>query len=178
MKTVTLKDKSFKLCIPESDIRKAVTKLAEKINRDFIDRRPVFLVILNGSFVFAADLLREIDLCCEITFVKLSSYAGTGSTGEVKNLIGLDVSLNNRDVVILEDIIDSGITMEYMLNTLKTHLPASVSVATLLLKPDALVREVKIDYVGISIPNDFIVGYGLDYDGLGRNLSDIYKIIP
>ena len=178
MKTVTLKDKSFSLCIHQAEIRKAVTKLAEKINRDYQGRRPVFLVILNGSFVFAADLLREIDLSCEITFVKLSSYAGTGSTGEVKNLIGLDVSLNNRDVVILEDIIDSGITMEYLLNTLKTHLPASVSVVTLLLKPDALVREVKADYVGISIPNDFIVGYGLDYDGLGRNLSDIYKIIP
>jgi hypoxanthine phosphoribosyltransferase len=177
MKKVTLNDKSFELSIPYGEIQLAVNSVAEKINKDYALRDPVFLVILNGSFMFAADLLKKIEFNCEVSFIKLSSYSGTHSTHKVRELIGVDKNLKGRNVIILEDIIDSGITMEYLLDELKKAEVEDVRIATLLLKPDALIKNIHIDYVGISIPNDFIVGYGLDYDGLGRNLPDIYKIM-
>jgi hypoxanthine phosphoribosyltransferase len=127
--------------------------------------------------MFSSDLLKQIDLDCEVSFVKLSSYSGTQSTQQVKKLIGLNEQVKDRPVIILEDIIDTGITMENMLAELSAYSPSAVAIATLLLKPDALIKKINIDYTGIRIPNDFIVGFGLDYDGLGRNLQDIYKIV-
>ena len=178
MKRVTLHDKTFELSIPERDILQAVDHVAAQINKDYAGCEPVFLIILNGSFMFAADLLKKIDFNCETSFVKLSSYAGTESTHCVRELIRIEENLKGRRIIVVEDIIDSGLTMEYLLGELKKVQPADVSIATFLLKPDALTRDIRIDYVGIKIPNDFIVGYGLDYDGQGRNLPDIYKILP
>ncbi len=177
MRTVTLKDKTFALSIPSATVQKAVDDLALRLNEDLKGKIPLFLVILNGSFMFAADLMKRVNLNCEISFVKLSSYAGAHTTGEVKQLIGLSEDLKNRDVVILEDIIDSGITMEHLLEQLSEKQPASVRIVTFLFKPEAFQKSFPVDYIGLSIPNDFIVGYGLDYDGLGRNLPDIYKIV-
>jgi hypoxanthine phosphoribosyltransferase len=177
MQTITLKDKEFSLSITSEEIQKVVARLAGQINTDLAGTRPIFLVILNGSFMFAADLLKKIELECEITFVKLASYSGTKSTERIKKLIGINEDLKGRTVVILEDIIDSGFTMEDMLDQLKELEPAMVKIVTFLFKPEAFSRHYKIDYIGLSIPNDFIVGYGLDYDGLGRNLPDIYKIV-
>ncbi len=177
MKQVTLHDKTFELSIPAEQIQKAVGEVAAQINRDYQGSNPIFLIILNGSFMFAADLLKQITFNCETSFVKLASYSGTESTHNVRELIGLDESIRGKRIIILEDIIDSGITMEHMLESLKAFKPADVRIATFLLKPDALTKDIKIDYVGIKIPNDFIVGYGLDYNGHGRNLSDIYKIL-
>ncbi|MDZ7743427.1 MAG: hypoxanthine phosphoribosyltransferase [Bacteroidota bacterium] len=177
MKKVQVRDKEFALYLKEKQIQKAVDKLAGQINKEMHGKVPLFLVVLNGAFVFASDLLKKIKLDCEISFVKLSSYAGTKSTNTVRELIGLDRVLKDRTVVILEDIIDSGITMEYTRHKLKGLEAADVRIATLLFKPDAFKKDYKIDYVGIEIPNDFIIGYGLDYDGFGRNLPDIYKIV-
>lgn len=177
MTTVKLHDKTFSLSIPSDDIQKAVDALAEKLNLDFAGSTPLFLVILNGSFMFASDLLKRMKMNCEVSFVKLSSYSGTSSTHEVKQLIGLNEDLKGRTVIILEDIVDSGITIERMLEQLRSFEPAEVRVVTFLFKPKAFTKDFKIDYVGVEIPNDFIVGYGLDYDGWGRNLPDIYKIV-
>jgi hypoxanthine phosphoribosyltransferase len=152
--------------------------MAEKMNADFEGKNPLFVCILNGSFMFAAELFKRIDLIqAEITFVKLASYLGDKSTGEVKQLIGLNENIEGRTVVILEDIVDTGITIENILEQLKKLNPAEIKIATLLLKPDALQKEVQLDYVGLEIPNDFIIGYGLDYNGLGRNLINIYSVI-
>jgi len=177
MQTVTLKDKTFSLSLPASEIEVAVKALADQINLDMQGTTPLFLVILNGSFMFAGDLLKKINLQCEVSFVKLASYSGNQSTGSVKKLIGLNEDMKGRNVVILEDIIDSGITMEHLFEQLKEMQPASVKIVTFLFKPKAFTKSFPIDYIGVSIPNDFIVGYGLDYDGLGRNLPDIYKIV-
>lgn len=177
MKTITLHDKTFELSIPAEKIQQAVSNVAAQINKDYTGGEPVFLIILNGSFMFAADLLKKIDFNCETSFVKLASYTGTESTHVVRELIGLDESIKGRKIIIVEDIIDSGLTMEYLLKELKKFEPEDVRIATFLLKPDALSRDIDIDYIGIKIPNDFIVGYGLDYDGQGRNLPDIYKIL-
>lgn len=177
MQTVTLKDRTFSLSMTAAEIQNAVANLADQLNRDMQGSTPLFLVILNGSFMFAADLMKRITLPCEVSFVKLASYSGNQSTGAVKKLIGLNEDMKGRDVVILEDIIDSGITMDHLLEQLKDQAPASIRIVTFLFKPNAFQKSFPIDYVGISIPNDFIVGYGLDYDGLGRNLPDIYKIV-
>jgi len=177
MKRVTLHDKTFELSVPAEKIQQAVNRLAQQINCDYSGSQPVFLVILNGSFMFAADLMKQIDFNCEVSFVKLSSYSGTESTHKVRELIGVDESIKGKRIIVVEDIIDSGITMEHMMNELKKVEPEDVRIATFLLKPDALAKDISIDYIGIEIPNDFIVGYGLDYNGLGRNLPDIYKII-
>ena len=176
MKTVTLHDKKFGLCISSAEIQAAVDRVAQAIIEDMKDSCPLFLVVLNGAFMFAGDLFKRINFDCEVTFMKLTSYEGTESTGKVKKLIGLSESIEGRDVIIIEDIVDSGITMENMLIELFALRPASIRIASCLFKPAAFTKQFKIDYVGFSIPNDFIVGYGLDYDGLGRNLPDIYKI--
>lgn len=177
MKRIQLLDKEFVLSIPASDIKRAIWDMAMKINRDLHDKNPLMVCILNGSFMFSADLMKLIEFPCEISFVKLSSYHGMESTGEVKQLIGLNENVEGRTVVLLEDIVDTGVTIENLVRQLKTQNPADVKVATLLFKPEACTRDIKLDYVGLEIPNDFIVGYGLDYDGYGRNLPDIYTVV-
>ncbi|OJU54921.1 MAG: hypoxanthine phosphoribosyltransferase [Bacteroidales bacterium 45-6] len=177
MENVKIKDKEFALFIPETKILEQIGRVAEEINRDLADKNPLFVCVLNGSFMFAADLMKRVNISSEISFVKLSSYKGTSSTGKLKELIGLQEDIEGRSVVIVEDIVDTGHTMVSVIEQLKQKNPADVRVATLLYKPNALKVELKLDYVAMEIPNDFILGYGLDYDGYGRNLSDIYKIV-
>ncbi|MDN5292101.1 MAG: hypoxanthine phosphoribosyltransferase [Anaerophaga sp.] len=177
MKRIRLLDKEFALSIPASDIKKAIWEMAIKINSELRDKNPLMICILNGSFMFSADLMKLIDFPCEISFVKISSYQGMGSTGEVKQLIGLNEEIEGRTVVLLEDIVDTGVTIEKLVDQLAAQNPKEVKVATLLFKPEACKRKLNLDYVGMEIPNDFIVGYGLDYDGYGRNLPDIYTVI-
>ena len=154
-----------------------VKAVAERINTDMADKNPLLLAMLNGSFVFAADLMREITVPCEISFVKMSSYQGTSSTGKVKQLLGLNEDIKGRTVIIVEDIVESGLTLKTLLETLKEKEPADVQICTLLFKPDCLQVPLDIKYVAMEIPNDFILGYGLDYDQQGRNLRDIYTVV-
>ncbi|MCW0483170.1 hypoxanthine phosphoribosyltransferase [Gaoshiqia sediminis] len=178
MANITILDKEFELFIPYEKIRSVVEKMSDEMNAKLEGKNPLFLCILNGSFMFAAEIYKRITLLdAEISFVKLASYAGTSTTGDVKELIGLNEHLEGRTVVVLEDIVDTGITIAKVIDQIKSKNPAEVQVATLLLKPDALQNEVQLDYVGLEIPNDFIVGYGLDYDGRGRNLIDIFKVV-
>jgi hypoxanthine phosphoribosyltransferase len=177
MKTIKVHNKEFSKFIDASQIEKAVETIANQINTDLAGKNPLFLVVLNGAFMFAADLLKKITIPCQISFVKLSSYIGTSTTSVVRELIGLDEVLTGRAVVIIEDIIDTGITMGVTIEKLKKLEASEVRVATLLFKPDAFRMNYEIDYIGMEIPNDFIVGYGLDYDAHGRNYPDIYKII-
>ena len=176
MSRVTIKDKTFQTSIPEDEILKHVKAVAERINHDMADKHPLFLAVLNGAFVFAADLMRFITIPCEISFVKLASYQGTTSTGTIKEVIGINEDLSGRTVVIVEDIVESGLTIKRMMEQLGTRNPASVQVCTLFFKPDRLKEDLKLDYVAFSIPNDFILGYGLDYDQQGRGLKDIYTL--
>lgn len=176
MATIDIKDKTFETLIPEEEILRRVKVVADKISNDLKGKNPLLLGVLNGSFIFAADLMRMLTIESEISFVKMSSYEGTESTGNVKKLVGLNENIEGRTVVIVEDIVDSGLTMERMLEYLKDFKPAEIRICTLLLKPENLRRKLDIDYVAMEIPNDFIVGYGLDYDGLGRNLRDIYVV--
>ena len=177
METIKIKDKTFKTFIPESEIQKRVAAVAERINHDMAGKNPLMLAVLNGSFIFAADLMRYLTIPCEISFVKLASYQGTTSTGKIKEVIGINESLEGRDVVIVEDIVDTGATMKRMLETLGTRNPKSLHICTLLLKPGKLQVPLNIEYAAMEIPNDFIVGYGLDYDQQGRNLRDIYTLM-
>lgn len=177
MKTITIKDKTFEVSIPESYIQGEVKKLAERISHDLEGKNPLFLGVLNGSFMFAADLFRDITIPAQISFVKLASYEGTLSTGVIKEVIGLSESIAGRCVVIVEDIVDSGFTMQKLLETLGTRNPAELHICALLLKPDNLKVDLNVEYVALQIPNDFIVGYGLDYDGWGRNTRDIYTVV-
>ena len=177
MSIVKVKDKTFKTFIPEEEIQQRIKAVAEKINKDMAGKTPLFLAVLNGSFVFAADLMRYITIPCEISFVKLASYQGTVSTGEIKEVIGINEDLEGRTVIILEEIVDTGFTMKRMLETLGTRGPESLHICTLLLKPGKLQVPLNIEYAAIEIPNDFIVGYGLDYDQQGRNLRDIYTLV-
>ena len=178
MKKVKILDKEFQLYIPYEKLRSVVEKMAEKMNEELANKDPLFLCILNGSFMFAAELFKRIDFVeSEISFVKLASYEGDKTTGKVKQLIGLNEKIEGRTVVVLEDIVDTGITINNIQEQLVGLKPKEVLVATLLLKPDALQKEVNLKYVGLEIPNDFIVGYGLDYNGYGRNLLDIYSVI-
>ncbi len=177
MSTIKIKDKTFSTSIPEAEILKRISTVAARINADMEGKTPVFLAVLNGSFMFAADLVRMITVPCEVSFVKFASYSGTSSTGSVKQLIGLNGSLKGRDVIIVEDIVETGYTMREMLKQIDSLGPNSVHVCTLLLKPDCLRVPLDIEYAVMEIPNDFIVGYGLDYDQQGRNLRDIYTIV-
>lgn len=177
MNSIQIKDKQFTISIPEEEILKEVTRVAGEINRDLADKNPLFLSVLNGSFMFTADLMKRIVIPCEISFVKLASYQGDSSTGKVKKLMGLNEELTGRTVVIVEDIVDTGLTMQQLLAELAGLHPAEIRIATLLLKPDKLKVPLDIQYVAMQIPNDFIVGYGLDYDGLGRNYKDIYTVV-
>ncbi len=177
MSIVKIKDKTFKTSIPEAEILKRVKEVAGRINRDLEGKNPLFLAVLNGSFVFAADLMREITIPSEITFIKVASYEGTASTGEVTEVMGLANSIEGRHVVIVEDIIDTGGTMKYLVESLQKRKPASLHICSLLVKPDKLEVDLDIEYVAMNIPNEFIVGYGLDYDQQGRNLRDIYTVV-
>ena len=178
MEQVTLRDKTFSLYIPHDRIIDAVTRIADQMNHDLAGKDPLFVCVLNGAFMFAAELLKRINLLeSEITFVKMASYRGTHSTGIIRQLIGMNEVIEDRTVVVLEDIVDSGSTIENIITQLKDMNPREIKLASLLLKPDALVKKVDLDYIGMEIPNDFIVGFGLDYDGYGRNLRDIYSVV-
>lgn len=176
-KPIYIHNSRFKPAISEERILGVIKDMADEINRDLGDKKPLFLSVLNGAFLFTADLIKHFNNECEISFVKMASYSGTES-GQLKSLIGLTEDVTGRNIVILEDIIDSGATVDALLEELKEKNPSSVRVAALIFKPEAFKRNFAIDYVGIKIPNDFIVGYGMDYDGLGRNLRDIYVIDP
>ena len=176
-KQVRLKDKTFRLYKSETEIISAIRHIANQINDDYIGKRPLLVPVLNGSFMFASDLMKELKLDCELSFVKAVSYVGTESSGKLHTLIGLNENVEGRHVIILEDIVDSGHTLSRIIPSITQHQPASLKVASLLFKPHALKVDLTIDYVGIEIPNEFIVGYGLDYDGLGRNLRDIYQVV-
>jgi hypoxanthine phosphoribosyltransferase len=177
MKSIKLLDKTFVLTIPASDISKAIWDMATKINRDLRDKDPLMVCILNGSFMFSSDIMKLIEFPCQISFVKFASYEGTTSTGTLKQLIGFNEDLKNRTIVLLEDIVDTGVTIENCVKQLTELGAKEVMVATLLYKPEACKRDIKLNYVGLEIPTDFIVGYGLDYNGYGRNLPDIYSAI-
>ena len=177
MDTIKIKDKRFRISIHETEIKQRVKALAEQINKDLEGKNPLFLCVLNGAFIFAADLMREITIPCNISFVKLASYQGTTSTGKVHEVIGLSESITGRTVVIVEDIVDTGRTMRQMIETLGTRNPASVQICALFVKPTKLEEPLDIDYAAFSIPDDFIVGYGLDYDQEGRGLKHVYTIV-
>lgn len=177
MDTVKIKDKSFRISIPETEIKRRVKALAEQMSKDLEGKDPLFLAVLNGSFIFAADLMREMTIPCEITFVKLASYQGTTSTGKVHEVIGINENLSGRTVVIVEDIVESGHTMKRMMEQIGTRNPSSVQICTLFFKPEKLQEELALDYVAFRIPDDFIVGYGLDYDQGGRGLKHVYTIV-
>ena len=177
METVQVKDKTFTIFLSKEQIENRVKEVASQISEDLKGKKPLFLSVLNGSFIFAADLMRGIDIPCEISFIKMSSYEGTSSTGNVKQLLGLKENIEGRVVVIVEDIIDSGLTMKELLGLLSDKHPAEVRIASLLVKPQNLKVDLDINYRCFEIPNDFIVGYGLDYDGYGRNLNQIYTIV-
>lgn len=176
MPIVTVKDKSFEPYLSASNIQDAITRIAKGINEDYSAKKPLFIAILNGSFMFAADLFKAVTIDAEICFIKLASYKGTKSTGQVITAIGLDTDIHDRHVVILEDIVDTGKTLHEFLPQLWHQQPASLELAVLLHKPDATVHEVPIKYLGFSIPNKFVLGYGLDYDGFGRNIPEIYQL--
>lgn len=175
--TWKLKDKNFTKYIQSDDIQAKVCELATRLNTELAGKNPLFVIVLNGAFIFASDILKKVTIDCEIAFVKLSSYEGTHSTGVVQQIIGLNLDIKGRTIVVIEDIVDSGLTLLSFRATLKEMEPAEVKIATCLLKPDAFKAKFPIDYVCFSIPNEFVVGYGLDYDELGRNSSDIYKIV-
>jgi len=176
-KIVQVRDRSFEPFIAEEAIQKEVNRMAEEMNRDLASKDPIFLGILNGAFMFASDLYKQLTFPCQITFLKLASYSGTKSTGRVKQLIGLNRDLKDRVVVVLEDIVDTGVTLETIIRQLSGYEPKEILVATFLHKPEATVKKVKLDYVGMEIPNNFILGYGLDYDGYGRNFREIYQLV-
>ncbi|PKP37156.1 MAG: hypoxanthine phosphoribosyltransferase [Bacteroidetes bacterium HGW-Bacteroidetes-14] len=177
MERIHLHDKTFRICIPHSDIQKSIEVLAAKMNKDFEGKeKPLFVSVLNGSFMFTSDLLKNLTFQCELSFIKVSSYAGTSSTGEIKEIMGLTSEVKGRSVIIVEDIVDTGATIVELHKMLTDKGAAEVNVCTLLLKPEAYKKDVNIKYVAMEIPNDFIVGYGLDYDELGRQYKDIYVL--
>jgi hypoxanthine phosphoribosyltransferase len=177
MKEITILDKKFREFITEKDIDKRISEVAEKINQDYKGKEVVFVGILNGAFLFAAELFKRIDLQAKITFVKLASYEGTKSSGSIKELIGWNENIKGKNVIIIEDIVDTGHTLERITDELTIRKVADVKIATLLFKPTAYTKKIPVDYTGFEIPNNFVVGYGLDYDGYGRNLPSVYTLI-
>lgn len=173
---ITLNDKVFRVMIPSEQIDAAVDRVAASLNERYAGRTPIFLGVLSGSFLFLSDLVRKTTFDSQISFVKISSYQGTESTGEVKQQLGVDFDIEGRDIIIVEDIIETGHSMNYLLDYLRSKNPASITICTLFFKPDKFLYEYDVDYVALSIGNEFIVGYGLDYNQLGRNLKDIYVI--
>jgi len=177
MENITIKDKEFELYITSEKIQEAVVVLSERINEDLKGQNPLFLCVLNGSFIFAADLLKKVNIDCGISFIKLASYKGTSSTGDVKTVLGLDGEIRDRSVVIVEDIVDTGNTIVNLVDQLKSMGPSQIKIATLLFKPASYDKDIIIDYKALEVPNDFLVGYGLDYNGLGRNHEHIYSLV-
>lgn len=176
MDTVTFNNKTFKIAIPASEINLAVEKIANQMNIELNGKDPVFISLLNGAFVFTADLLRKLNFYCALTFVKLSSYEGMRSTGEVKEILGLGEPIENRTVVIIDDVVDTGATIHHFKNKLIILNPKEIKVAAMFYKPGPYKYDVKIDYRGLQVGDEFVVGYGLDYDGYGRNLKDLYSL--
>lgn len=174
---IVINDKQFELLIEQEVIENEIKRVAERINKELKDKRPLFIAVLNGAFMFAGELMKQVNILSEITFVRLASYHGTISTNDVKTVLGLNESIKGRSVVIVEDIVDSGNTMVSLLEELGKYEPEEIRIATLLYKPAAMKQKLNLDYVALEIPNDFIVGYGLDYNGYGRNLKDIYKVV-
>jgi hypoxanthine phosphoribosyltransferase len=174
---IQLHDKKFEVFISGEEINFAIENMVKQIEDDFCDDTPVFIGVLNGAFMVVADLLKKYSHNCEVSFVKMASYEGTQTTNEVKELIGLNQNLEGRSVIIVEDIVDTGNTIEELKAIMKHHNVKHFKIATLFFKPEAYKKDIKLDYVGIRIPNKFIVGYGLDYDGLGRNLKDVYQLL-
>lgn len=177
MSKIKVHDKEFVPYLTSREIEEQVARVASEINNDYKDKKPLFIAILNGAFIFAADLFKQINIEAEIAFIKLASYKGVKSSGKVITAIGLDAELYGRDVIIIEDIVDTGKTLSQFLPQLDHHHPASLKIAALLHKPAAMVHPIKIDYLGFTIPDKFVVGYGLDYDGLGRNIKEIYQLV-
>ena len=177
MPTIRVHDKEFEIYLSEAAIQERVKSIAEKINKDYEGKSPLFIPILNGSFMFASDLFKFLTINTELSFIKLASYKGMKSTGNVITSIGLDADLFEKDIIILEDIVDTGKTLYNFLPKLKDHHPSSLRIAALLHKPEATQYPLTIDYTGFSIPDKFVIGYGLDYDGLGRNLREIYQVV-
>ncbi|AYA37181.1 hypoxanthine phosphoribosyltransferase [Hymenobacter oligotrophus] len=175
--TISLHNKAFAPYLSEAQLIAAVRAVAQQLNRDYAGKKPLLLAVLNGSFMFASDLMKELTIDCEISFIRVASYQGTSSTGEIKEILGLQEAVEGRHLVVLEDIVDTGHTMKALLAQLQAKQPASVEVATLLIKPECLQHQLDIKYQGLAIPNDFVVGYGLDYDGLGRNYRDLYRAV-
>jgi hypoxanthine phosphoribosyltransferase len=177
MPNIKIKDLEFKKLISSSKIEEKIAELAAQISQDYKDKTPVFLPILNGSFMFASDLLKEVGVPCRVSFVKTSSYAGTSSTGQLKTLIGHDESLFQQHIIVLEDIVDTGLTLDKIIEELRERGAKSVEAVSLLRKKQAREKKIDVKYVGFELENEFVLGYGLDYDGLGRNLKDIYKAL-
>jgi hypoxanthine phosphoribosyltransferase len=177
MPNIKIKDLEFKKFISSSKIEEKIAELAAQISQDYKDKTPVFLPILNGSFMFASDLLKEVGVPCRVSFVKTSSYAGTSSTGQLKTLIGHDESLFQQHIIVLEDIVDTGLTLDKIIEELRERGAKSVEAVSLLRKKQAREKKIDVKYVGFELENEFVLGYGLDYDGLGRNLKDIYKAL-
>ncbi len=177
MTSIKVHDKTFQPYLTVQQIDEQIKRMGMEMSRDYTGKRPLFIAILNGSFMFASDLFKEISIEAEICFIKLASYKGTKSSGNVITSIGLDENLKERHVIILEDIVDTGKTLSEFLPQLENQQPASLKIAALLHKPEALVHPLKIDYLGFNVPNKFLLGYGLDYDGLGRNLREIYRLV-
>ncbi|RBL92586.1 MULTISPECIES: hypoxanthine phosphoribosyltransferase [Chitinophaga] len=177
MSVIQVHDKKFQPYIGATELQQRIREMAAEMSRDLKDERPLFIAILNGSFMFAGDLFKYLNIPAEISFIKLASYKGTKSTGNVVQAIGLDEDLFGRTVVIVEDIVDTGKTLSQFLPQLEHQQPKKLLVASLLTKPEAMVHPIKIDYLGFSVPNKFLLGYGLDYDGLGRNLPEIYQLV-
>jgi hypoxanthine phosphoribosyltransferase len=176
MGKIRIQDKTFEIMMTEDVILSRIDEVAKRINEDMKDKNPLFLAVLNGSFMFASDLLKRVNIPCEISFVKLASYQGTTSTGKVKEVIGINEDISGRTVVIVEDIVESGLTMKQMIESLGTRNPDSVHICSLFVKPECLKVELNIDYAVMNIGNDFIVGYGLDYNQQGRNYKDLYVL--
>ncbi|MBC7418555.1 MAG: hypoxanthine phosphoribosyltransferase [Pedobacter sp.] len=178
MKRITVANKEFEIFLDKEMIQNRINQIGGRLNADYQGKCPLIIGVLNGSFLFMADLVKELQINCEIAFIRLRSYEGTKTTGKIKELMGLPEDLKARDIIIVEDIVDTGLTIDHILKRVKEQEPESLKVCALLLKPLSLKKEVpELAYVGFEIPDDFVVGYGLDYDGLGRNSSDIYKAV-
>ena len=176
MHKIQVEDKEFEIFLENDTINKRIRLMGIQLNVDYENKCPLVIGVLNGSFLFMADLIKEVNIPCEVAFMRVASYEGTSSSGQVKELIGLPANIKDRDIIVVEDIVDTGLTLTHILKMIKEKNPASVKVASLLLKPTALKYEIEdLAYVGFEIPNEFVVGYGLDYNGLGRNLIDIYR---
>jgi hypoxanthine phosphoribosyltransferase len=175
--TITIKDLEFIPYVTHSDILERIREIGIKINQDYEGKNPLFIAVLNGSFMFASDLMKQVDLKSELTFIKVNSYDGTESTGHIREMIGIGQSITDRHIVIIEDIVDTGHTINYLIDELSKKDPSSLEVVTLFSKPDSHETDLYVKYVGFEIPNKFIVGYGLDYDGYGRNYQDVYQLV-